>query len=70
MVSCFHTTHVNVKPTEIKPICMYSLCMSGGMYGDMAWFMSQLLMVGRVMLPGDIALLRRLAPHESLSSSV
>jgi len=36
----------------------------------MAWFMSQLFMVGRVMLPGDIALLRRFAPHESPSSSV
>jgi hypothetical protein len=51
-------------------ISMYLLFMSGGMYGDMAWFMSQLFMVGRVMLPGDIALLRRFAPHESLSSSV
>lgn len=49
-----------------------SLFISGGMYGDIAWFMlSQVLSVGNVMLPGDIALLNFLfPPQDSLSSSV
>lgn len=56
---------------HILKIIMYidSLFMSGGMYGLMDWLMSQLFIVGRVMLPGLMALLCLLALHESLVSS-
>lgn len=51
----------------IEPLLM--LFMSGGTYGLMDCPMSMLLMVGRVILPGDMALFHRFI-HVSESSSL